>query len=47
LEKIAWDLRSKGTVHTAGFVRSAAAETQNEENEEKPQVVPAVAATNE
>lgn len=48
MEKIAWDLRSRATVHTAGFVRSAADATQNEEQEEKqPQEVPAIAATDE
>jgi hypothetical protein len=46
MEKIAWDLRSKSTVHTAGFVRSAADATQNQEQEEEqPQEVPAAAAT--
>ena len=48
LEKIAWDLRSKGTAHSAGFVRSTADATQNEEQEEEQQQeAPAAAATSE
>ena len=48
MEKIAWDLRSRATVHTAGFVRAAADATQNEEQEEEQQQeAPAAAATSE
>ena len=45
MEKIAWDLRSRATVHTAGFVRAADATQNEEQEEEQPQEVPAAAAT--
>ena len=48
MEKIAWDLRSKGTTHTAGFVAvSPVDETQKQDEGEQPQEVPSVAATEE
>ena len=46
MEKIAWDLRSKGTAKPAGFVAvSPPDKTQEQEEEEEPQEVPAAAST--